>query len=83
MSGAVERGRFVEVLRRNSRDDSRTSWKRSLVVAVGPGEFSVGTQRYRLNEHEILVKISNGHAMAETVATIDRRHDSWRLLFNA
>ena len=77
----IARGKFVEVLRRNSRGDSRTSWKRGLIVAVGPGDFSIGAQHYQLNEHELLVKISNGHAMAETVEAIDRRHDTWRLLF--
>lgn len=77
-----ERGKFVEVLRSYSTEDKRTRWQRGLIVGVGPGVFTELGGKYTLSENEILVKLSNGHAMRETIVTIDRRYtDTWRLLF--
>lgn len=77
----VERGKFVEVLRPYGTEDKRTRWQRGLIVGVGPGDFVEQGRKYSLGEHELLVKLSNGHAMRETVEVIDRRHSNWRLLF--
>lgn len=78
---SAERGKFVEVLCPNSREDKRMRWQRGLIIGVGPGTITEQGRNYTLNENELLVKLSNGHATAETVETIDRRHTEWRMLF--
>lgn len=75
------RGKFIEVLRPYSDKDTRTRWQRGLIVGIGPGVVIEQGRKYTLSEHELLVKISNGHATAETVTTIDRRQDNWKVLF--
>lgn len=77
----VERGKFVEVLRPYGTEDRRTRWQRGLIIGVGPGVVVEQGRKYPLGENDLLVKISNGHATSETVATIDRRGSDWRLLF--
>lgn len=77
----AERGKFVEVFRPYSRDDKRMRWQRGLIVGVGPGTVTDQGRKYALNEHELLVKLSNGHATSETVETIDRRYATWRVIF--
>jgi hypothetical protein len=76
-----ERGKFVEVLRQNSDNDKRTHWCRGLIIGVGPGIVVEQGRKYTLGMNELLVKLSNGHAAAETVMTINRLHEGWRLMF--
>jgi len=78
---SLERGKFIEVLRPYSDKDKRTRWQRGLIIGIGPGVVTEQGRKYTLNEHDLLVKISNGHATPETVAILDRRQDNWKVLF--